>query len=441
VLGSLVRLFVVCLGAGGLVPMATAGGAGPAAGVTLPAAALESLAPSRALQSQPLTSTIGHDMPSWSPDGSRIAFVGFRGGRLGDIFTVAPDGRGERRLTATPEHEDMPKWSPDGSKIAFVRHTGGAAIDFHIFVMNPDGTGQTQITHDGAPNYAPAWSPDGSKIVFVSQRNRHSQIFVMNADGTEQTLLTEQMTAATGQLVANDSPDWSPSGERIAFASNRTAVGAWRLFTMRPDGSDVRPLTQNPTPWHNERRPAWSPDGSKVAYVSGPGRDIPVTNSEIYVVDADGGNERRLTRSDEADTSPSWAPNGARLAITREFGRLRPEVYTIPAALGPATKITGGTMRLARFAATPARPRAGRLFTVNLSVTPGLTGVRRLADVACHAAVGNTLLQVRLGTVVQGRLRCTWLVPRQHKGKRLLYMAGVMFGHVQVSRTVSAPIG
>jgi Tol biopolymer transport system component len=430
-------LTVVSVGVVSLVPVAVAGGGSPAArgelqGLSRPGSA--------SAPAQALAAAIGNDMPWWSPDGRRIAFVGFRDGRVGDIFTVAPDGRGERRLTTSREHEDMPRWSPDGTKIAFVRHTGGALINFHIFVMNADGSGQTQVTRDGAPNFAPTWSPDGSKIAFVSQRDQSSEIYVMNADGTEQTRLTQRIALPTGLAAANDSPDWSPDGSRIAFASNRSDLVAWRLYTMRPDGTDVRPLTQNPVPWHNERRPAWSRDGSKVAYVSGPGRIPPVTNSEIFVVDADGSNDRRLTRTDEADVTPSWSPDG-RLVFARQFGMLRPEIYILPAGRGAERKLTGGSLKFGRLTTVPARPRAGRPFTVDLEVTPSLTGSRRYADVACYAAVGNTLLDVALGTVVKGKLRCTFIVPRRYKGKRLLYTAAVRFGHSQVSRSATVPIG
>jgi WD40-like Beta Propeller Repeat len=286
----------------------------------------------------------------------------------------------------------------------------------------------------------PAWSPDGQAVAFVSNRDGNPEIYAMNADGSGQTRLTDPSRLASGARAAsNDSPDWSPDGQRIAFASNRSALEAWRLYSMRADGSDVQPLTDNPVPWHNERRPAWSRDGTKVAYVSGPGRDIPVTNSEIYVVDADGANERRLTRTDEADTTPSWAPDG-RLAIARELGRLRPEIYIVPAAGGQARKLTGGTMTFRGFTALPARPRAGRLFTADLEVSPQLTGERRFADVACYAAVGSTLLDVSYGGPFKGKLRCRWFIPQTSKGKRLLYLAAARFGHVQISRTVRTRI-
>jgi hypothetical protein len=77
---------------------------------------------------------------------------------------------------------------------------------------------------------------------------------------------------------------------------------------------------------------------------------------------------------------------------------------------------------------------------VDLAVAPSLTGSRRYADVACHAAVGKTPLELALGTVVKGRLRCTWRVPRAHTGKQLTYLASAVFGHSQVTRVSRAPI-
>jgi Tol biopolymer transport system component len=397
-------------------------------GPLIVAAAVLALLPAAAGAGQAVA--VGSDMPAWSPDGQKLAFVSFRAGRVGDIYSIDPDGRGERRLTTTAAHEDMPRWSPDGRKIAFVRHTGAGATNFHIFVMNADGSEQTQLTHAGAANFAPTWSPDGSKIAFVSTRDSttfapNSEIYVMNADGSGERRLTTHPRL-------DDSPDWSPDGSLIAFASDRTAIQTTRIFVMRADGSEVRALTNHPISFHNELRPAWSRDGTTLAFVTE--RNPPVGNTEIYLVDADGDNSRRVTRNDFRDDSPTWAPDGRRLAVSRGPGALRPELYVIPVTGGTARKITGVNLRFVRLRRSAKRPRAGSFLIMNLTVRPALD---RFADVACYAGVGRQLIEPELAIVVKGRLRCAWHVPRSAKGKRFYGFVAARAGGTNVVRSFS----
>jgi TolB protein len=369
---------------------------------------------------------VGNDYPSWSPDGQTLAYVSFRSGRVGDIFTVRPDGRGERRLTNTTVHEDMPRWSPDGSKIAFVRYAGGAAANFHIFVMNADGSGETQVTQTGSPNFAPTWSPDGSRIAFVTTRHApgNPEIYSINVDGSGETRLTNHP-------ARDDSPDWSPDGSQIVFESNRSPSGALRLYAMRHDGTDVRAFTNHPVEWHNEMQPKWSPDGRTVAFVTE--RHPPVNNAEIYLVDANGENSRRVTRNDVRDATPAWSPDGSRIALARGAA-LRPEVYVISARGGSARKLTGVNLSVVRLVRLTAQPRAGRFFSVELVVRPALD---RYADIACYAAIGKQLLDPEVATIRRGRVHCAWFVPRSAKGKKFYGFAGALAGGTQASRTFS----
>jgi Tol biopolymer transport system component len=372
---------------------------------------------------------IGNDMPSWSPDGSRVLFVSFRNGRVGDLFTIGANGRGERRLTSTTVHEDMPRWSPDGSRIAFVRYAGGTASNFQLFVMNADGSGQTQLTHTGAANFAPTWSPDGSRVAFVTTRHgpNNPEIYVINVDGTGETRLTNHPSR-------DDSPAWSPDGSLIAFETNRSPIQTIRLYVMRPDGTGVRPLTNHPIDYHNEMQPAWSPDGRTVAFVTE--RNPPVNNTEVYLVDADGNNSRRLTRNLVRDANPAWSPDGRRIAVSRGAA-LRPEIYVVPRAGGPARKITGVNLRFAGLTRSEKQPRAGRFFSVDLIVRPALD---RFAEVACYAAIGRDLLEPEVATVRRGRVHCAWYLPRGSKGKRLYGFAGARAGGTQVTRSFTLRI-
>lgn len=148
----------------------------------------------------------GDFFPTWSPDGTRIAFDSERDGNR-NIYVVNDDGSGLTRLTDDPVNEADPDWSID-DKIAFAATGVGGSSD--IFVMNADGSGRTNLTNHAGSDTDPAWSPDGTLIAFRSDRDGTAQIYVMNADGTGPTNITGNLDVfdfapAWGPLTATDS--------------------------------------------------------------------------------------------------------------------------------------------------------------------------------------------------------------------------------------------
>ncbi len=170
-------------------------------------------------------------VPSWSPDGTTIAYSASTDGRT-EIHLVAADG-GEDRIIRAEKAEGTfaifsAKFSPDGTKILFDRGTDSG---FDIFVMNVDGTDVRRLTTTGM-DYDPHWSPDGTKIAFTRQQGSTSDIFVMNADGSDVRRLTDG-----GQGTTNLHPQWAPDGTKIAYLAGITG-GPGGLVVINPDGSD-----------------------------------------------------------------------------------------------------------------------------------------------------------------------------------------------------------
>jgi TolB protein len=237
--------------------------------------------------------------PAWSPDGARIAFVSRRDGN-DEIYVMGANGSNQVNLSNNPALDLSPAWSPDGTKIAFISDRDGP---FQIYVMNADGSGVARLTHDAASDVEATWSPDGTKIAFVSGTAQGSQIAVMNADGSEVVALTS--------ASLDGEPAWSPDGSKIAFSNGQLKV-------MNADGSGATILTSG---WN----PQWSPDGSRIAFhrVNHTNRALcsqsPCTLS-FHVINADGSGllqlEHNLTYGGvSSDVGPTWSPDGSKVAF------------------------------------------------------------------------------------------------------------------------------
>ena len=275
-----------------------------------------------------LTSGEGGAWPSWSPDGSRITFAG---GPIDNtnIYIMHSDGSNFIKLSAAGG--TAPFWSPKGDWIAYtpaqvnndaiyIINTNGSDVRLltteggyegvwspdgmhiaypcgkQICIVNVDGSGSQHLTTKGGQS--PAWSSDGSRIAFTSESN----IYVTNTDGSQVT----QITNGQGKF---QTPSWSPDGNHIAFIGKTSSLFdasdplGYRVYIMKTDGSQMTPLT-NPQVVEPIGRPAWSPDGSLIAFTASlAGKRGGSTN--IYLAKIDGS---AMTQLSENANSPVWQP-------------------------------------------------------------------------------------------------------------------------------------
>ncbi len=229
--------------------------------------------------------------PSWSPDGSMIAFASQRESDRFDIYLIDRETRATARLTDQGSNT-LPAWSPDGGRIAFVSDRFG---DKNIMVMNADGSNQRQLTFDTSEDDQPTWSPDGNSIAYSSNVNGNYDIHIINAtDGTP-------ISTLTSDAGDNSGPAWLnvPGQSLLAFSSTR--AGNADIYLIDPlTAQGLRQITGDTT---NEWGATWSPDAALLAFVSDRGD---AGEQNIYTVTLDSGNLQRLTPDGSNDRDPKW---------------------------------------------------------------------------------------------------------------------------------------
>jgi TolB protein len=256
----------------------------------------------------------GHTVPGDTEPSGRVAFIRASADST-DLFAVdvttgelVPLERGE----ASPIDAE---WAPDGTRLAWVAEQPDGS--FALVVARSDGTDPVTIWQEEKVGDLPgpdaidlSWSPDGSHIAFSGRVPGVGRtVMVVDAAGTgEPAVVTDGIWVGVS---------WSPDGELLLIRGTPTGEDPLDLFTVHPDGSGLTRLTDDVA---DERGATWSPDGTLIAFTRGGGADADDSawGEDVYVMDADGSNVRRLTDWIGFDGTPVWAPDGAWIAFTSD---------------------------------------------------------------------------------------------------------------------------
>ena len=327
-----------------------------------------------------------------SPDGGRVAFVRTRLDEekdeyLSNIWIVPAEGGEPRQFTSGPKRDTNPRWSPDGRQLAFLSERDGKKRQ--VFVMPADGGEPRRLTDTKQPVEDFVWSPDGTRIAyttrlapeepdekekekskparvitslrykandggFIYDKRRH--IFVIPVDATGDSVPGPEQAQAT-QLTDGDwddgTPAWSPDGTQLAFASARHEERDYDLvvdiWAVSAEGGAARRVTPGRGPSAN---PAWSPDGTLIAYTGNEYALDMGRNNDVFVVPAGGGEPRNLTKSLDRTCSPfagnigpAWSPDGRSIYFgIEDHGRV--PLYRVGLEGGAPEQVAGGERQL-----------------------------------------------------------------------------------------------
>jgi Tol biopolymer transport system component len=261
--------------------------------------------------------------PAPSPVGlGRPGLVAYDAG--GDIYVSNPDGTGARDLTGDEAWDIEPRWSPDGRRIAYQSYSADRR-ERRLMVVDPTGaTATTLATHPtmdpgenmGFDSWRLWWAPDSRSIVYSALVDGRSQILVADADGKGTVVIGDQ-------TLQGSDPAWSPDGTRIAFRGGRFDDERG-VYVMDADGTNVRRLTKTMPGVEivgSYMVPTWSPDSRLIGYhrvLSGHSSAKGVwTSMQVWVIDVDGGTEWSVSDDLAANQYATFSPDGRHIAYLR----------------------------------------------------------------------------------------------------------------------------
>jgi TolB protein len=233
------------------------------------------------------------------PTGKWLVFASTRNSEHANIYLQRIDGASVVQLTDDAAEDAFPTFSPDGKTIAFSSSRGGV---WSVYTMDLDGRNLVQLTDGPAQDVHPSFSPDGRQLVYSSQNPRSGQweLWTLSLDNNQKRMIGYGLF-----------PSWSPDKQvnRIAFQRPRQRDShLFELWTLELLNGEARRLTQVAvSPVAAILSPTWSPDGKKLAFATIAQAGAVAGNRDIWLVDANGGQVRRLTQGGASNLQPYWA--------------------------------------------------------------------------------------------------------------------------------------
>ena len=235
-----------------------------------------------------------------------------------EIFIVNPavSGYSETNLTNHPDDDTQPAWSPDGQKIAFISNRDLYPLDQYpdLWIMNGDGSGLLKLTPDASGVSRVEWFPDGSRILFYASCGDSHPLcgwFTVSPEGGDITPFAACAATPASQCLGSQ-VTWSPYGEPLAYATY-TDTGIPTIHTVNPDGTGHGVLLSGRGP---ENSLDWDVDGGRILF------DWFGSGGALKTLEWPSGQVRTLPGSGDFDSWPTWSPDGTRIAFVSQSGQV-----------------------------------------------------------------------------------------------------------------------